>query len=161
MSDSIYVDTYRLGSTRVKPSEDMGNLSRDACAALEAGMSYGQYKAMHPHTGTSEAEEDTQAAKQPEAKWKQVKCKQCGKEFWRPSGRNNKVYCSEKCRWEANQQIKNRKYIPKEPRTYVCAVCGADFKCKRFAKYCSPECYREGQRQNDRRRRKEANDAEE
>lgn len=46
--DNYHGDTYRLCSTRIKPAEGMGNLSRDACAALEAGMSYGKWKAMHP-----------------------------------------------------------------------------------------------------------------
>ena len=45
---------YRLGSTRVKPSDGMDNLSRASCAALKAGMSYGKYMAMHGYTGEPE-----------------------------------------------------------------------------------------------------------
>lgn len=139
-----YGDTYRLCSTRMKPTEGMDRLSRDACAALEAGMSYGKWKAMHPYTGTYEP-----AAEQ-EAKWKQVKCKQCGKEFLRPSGKSNQLYCSEQCRVAANDKARAERR--KKETTYVCIVCGADFKFKRFAKYCCRECYQEGQRQNAKRR---------
>ena len=42
---------YRLGSTRVKPSNGMDNLSRDSCAALEAGMSLWQVESNAPTHG--------------------------------------------------------------------------------------------------------------
>ena len=33
-----------------KPGKKLDRLTRDAIAAQQAGMSYGQWKAMHPHT---------------------------------------------------------------------------------------------------------------
>lgn len=74
-------------------------LSMDSSAALAAGMSYGQYKVLHPHT-------DCEAPK-PKRKRKRkrklrrdapmIKCEVCGLIFESHHGRK---YCSEACSYQ-------------------------------------------------------------
>lgn len=55
---SNYGMETRLASERTKrkKGKKLDRLTRDAIAAQEAGMSYGQYKALHPHTPDEDEE---------------------------------------------------------------------------------------------------------
>ena len=83
----------RTSSRRKKP---LDNLTRDALAAEAAGMSYGNYKAMHPHTGSY-------PAPGPDACRRIITCANCGKEIVVMTRRK---YCSEYCRQEWQQKKK-------------------------------------------------------
>ena len=103
--DNYHGDTYRLCSTRVKPSDGMDRLSRYACAALEAGMSYGKYMAMHGYHLPIQA--DTEAVDAPQGISKI--CPQCGKEF--TNGKiKQKIYCSLECQKAHANSASHRRY---------------------------------------------------
>ena len=72
----------------------MDNLDRDAIAATAVGMSYGAWKAQHPHTNPDRQPEifDVDDIS------KIVRCKYCGKKFIRTS--RYLVVCSDECRAE-------------------------------------------------------------
>jgi len=79
--------------------KNLDNLTKDAIAAEKAGMSYGQWKAQHPHTG------ETQSIFAPtplvEGAPGVVRCGVCGKMFhYCKSGKRK--YCSPECSYEAN-----------------------------------------------------------
>lgn len=80
----------------------MDNLSKDSTAALEAGMSYGQYKALHPHTKHELkpiAERDRP-------------CRWCGNQV--PSYLHlNVKYCSHECAQAAINARSRKKYREK------------------------------------------------
>ena len=103
--DNYYGDTYRLCSTRVKPSNRMDTLSRDACAALEAGMSYGKWKAMHGYRPPIQA--DTKAVDAPQGISKI--CPQCGKTFTQGKIKQ-KIYCSFECQKAHANSAAYRRY---------------------------------------------------
>lgn len=63
----------------------MDNLEKDVISAFRCGMSYGNYKAIHPITKTGEESEPRYS-----------KCKECGKLFYK--SRKSKVFCSDYCR---------------------------------------------------------------
>lgn len=77
-----------------KRRQKMDHLTRDVLAAERAGMSYGQWKAQHPHTGEDEPAE-------PDPDKHVFVCKNCGGRFIRRSGHPIK-YCSEECRYAYN-----------------------------------------------------------
>ena len=60
-------------------------------------MSYGKWKALHPHTEVVEPENPTAG--------KQKRCCICG----RPISGKQKLYCGEDCAYEA-QKIRSREY---------------------------------------------------
>ena len=72
--------------------KEPNNLIQDAAAALAAGMSYGQWKALHPNT----AAEETHDGEMPYG-WKV--CKHCGHRF-RPS-KGGQRYCDSDCQRSA------------------------------------------------------------
>lgn len=77
----------------------MDNLSRDSTAALKAGMSYGMWKALHPHT-KREAEQTAEDERL---------CQRCGKPI--PKGsRKERKYCSDKCKQAADKARYGNKY---------------------------------------------------
>ena len=82
----------------------MDRLTMDSIAAQKAGMSYGKWKAMHPHTGSDYLpDEDVKL------------CVICGKPLPTTrvgSGGKRKKYCSPGCSYEANV-IKNREFYQK------------------------------------------------
>lgn len=84
-------------------------LSLWAAAALEAGMSYGQYVASVPlseRPGFQEPEDVQATDLVPERSDYRV-CPVCGKEFQWVGRRPNQKYCSHGCQMEANR-IQNR-----------------------------------------------------
>jgi hypothetical protein len=75
--------------------KEMDNLAKDAARALAAGMSYGNWKALHPNTKDVVIE-----PKIPE-EWRI--CKHCGKEF-KPRNSRKQVYCEAGCQVAAQQE---------------------------------------------------------
>ena len=76
----------------------MDNTSRDAKAAKDAGMSYGQWKVLHPETAPKKIE------KKP--KYQRV-CPECGAEF--STDRADKRYCGAECATTHNRREFDRK----------------------------------------------------
>lgn len=125
------------------------HLDKDAAAAQQAGLSYGQYKAEHPHTTYPETAEEEAPQER--------RCGICGQRFM-PTTKNAK-YCSSACKDVARNRRKslygrqhyekNKKEKPREEGT--CSICGKPFlKIKITAKYCSPSCQEKGQKQRQR-----------
>lgn len=138
---------------RRKKKKHLDRLTRDAIAAQEAGMSYGQYKALHPHTPDEDEEEETAPLTVDPGK-RVVTCKHCGQIFPVRPRQTNKLYCSDECRTKHSKSQNNaRRKRPKLGKTVSCRICGADFVAGAHNRiYCSMECYAEGQRRRNRER---------
>ena len=80
----------------------MDNLARDCAKALKAGMSYGQWKALHPHT-KREAEQ---------AQEKTKPCHWCGNPL-PESSQPSRKYCCEKCKEAADRKRMRDRYREK------------------------------------------------
>lgn len=94
----------RLGIERTSPrrkKEPLDHLTRDVLAAEAAGMSYGKWKALHPHTGSDPAPE-------PSTGRRIITCANCGKEIVVTTMTRRK-YCSETCRQEYQRQKEKAK----------------------------------------------------
>lgn len=76
--------------------KEMDNLAKDAAAAKAAGMSYGKWKAIHPHTKDKEKQES-------EALEGWLTCKHCGKLF-KPKSGTTQIYCDPWCRQETQRE---------------------------------------------------------
>lgn len=81
-----------------KRKRKMDRLTRDALAAEAAGMSYGKWKALHPHTGEDEPAPITN----PDVR--EIVCLNCGGKFIRRHAHSVK-YCSDDCRHAYNDRI--------------------------------------------------------
>jgi hypothetical protein len=79
----------------------MDNLALDAKMALQAGMSYGRWKATKPVTKEKEKLMDVSGMIKRE-------CKNCGTVFY--TRRHNKTYCTEVCRLDRDRKAQNEKY---------------------------------------------------
>ena len=75
----------------------MDNLALDAKMALQAGMSYGKWKAMNPATKEREKAIDVSGMRK-------MECPNCGITFY--TKRHNKRFCSELCRYEFNNRTR-------------------------------------------------------
>lgn len=86
-----------------KSTGDMDNTSADAVEATRAGLSYGQWKALHPNTkAMREAAKEIRKKEKP---GNEIICKNCGRAFV-PARQGTKVkYCSDECRTEANNRM--------------------------------------------------------
>lgn len=135
-----------------KRKKHLDRLTRDAIAALEAGMTYGQYKALHPHT-PDEDDEKKELEVDPDSVV--ATCEYCGEQFVKPKWKTAKRFCCVTCqnRYNAHKQEKIRKQ-EQNGRTAICVICGATFTVDHACrKYCSTECYAEGQRKRNQERR--------
>ena len=86
----------------------MDQLTRDSIAARKAGMTYGQWKALHPSTKVDAAPVTPEKA-----------CEICGKEIiTRASGCGYQRvrYCSEACAYQAQMERMRRRYHEKKER---------------------------------------------
>jgi hypothetical protein len=72
----------------------MDNTSMDAVLARKAGMSYGQWKILHPETAPKKAER--------KMKYHRI-CPECGAEF--DTNRVDKIYCNPDCARLKNDRI--------------------------------------------------------
>lgn len=141
--------------TRKKKGKKLDRLTRDAIAAQKAGMSYGKYKALHPHTPEEDDETDPAEDADETPKPKPIKlqpnqrrgtCAHCGQPFVMGFKQSNKLYCSPVCRIKHGNGIKSAQRR-KTGVPAVCPVCGAEFITDHQHRvYCSSECYAEGQR---------------
>jgi hypothetical protein len=85
------------------------NLALDVMDARAAGLSYGQYKALHPRTA---AANEPRLAPPPKSQSRRnvvvVSCKTCGQLF--EANQKNKAYCSPACADEGNRR-RNRELV--------------------------------------------------
>ena len=80
----------------------MDRLTMDSIAAQRAGMTYGQWKALHPHTDAVEVPD------------KDVRlCKVCGKPIINMVGGKRRLYCSPECANEAVVERMRARYYKK------------------------------------------------
>lgn len=77
-----------------KKKKEMDNLAKDAARALAAGMSYGNWKALHPNTKDMVDEPAPQG-------W--LICKHCGKPF-KPTNNRKQFYCEAGCQLAAQTE---------------------------------------------------------
>lgn len=92
----------RVGVERTrKRKEPLDRLTRDCLAAEAAGMSYGKYKAQHPHTPDEEDVEPAEPETDPGI-YKHT-CTVCGKVFYHTTKRRFN-YCGDYCRRIAKSQ---------------------------------------------------------
>ena len=94
MFEKVNKGAYRIGS--VKNGQPMDRLSRDSCAAIAAGMSYGKYKAQNPHTEGPDGIENIPKVRVPK------KCEWCRTVIMAKDRRRK--YCSVECMCYANKQ---------------------------------------------------------
>lgn len=89
------------------------NLTLDAMDAEQAGMSYGQYKALHPNTAFANEQrlQDMNKPKQQRIVTRAVYekiCPVCGKKF--TCHNRSRLYCSDRCKeiktWNASKKTK-------------------------------------------------------
>lgn len=87
----------------------MDRLTRDVIAAQRAGVSYGQYKVMHPYTGDAELElpEPEPEIEEPETIAPYRICQHCGGQFSRDNKRGKK-FCSIACQHAARNERRKR-----------------------------------------------------
>ena len=94
MFDKITTASRQVGTE--KSGRPMDRLSRDSCAAIAAGMSYGKYKAQNPHTDGPDGIENIPKVRV------QKKCEWCGTVIMAKDRRRK--YCSVECMRYANKQ---------------------------------------------------------
>ena len=81
----------------------MDNTSRDAMLARKAGMSYGQWKILHPYTKEEEIEPIEQGSV----------CQHCGKTFFPKTNRPQK-YCQFYCQNAAAKKRERERRLQSE-----------------------------------------------
>ena len=150
--------------TRRKKRKPLDRLTRDVLAAEKAGMSYGKYKALHPHTPEEDEQEHPEEEEERPARvpssviarpgQRLCTCAQCGMQFATTAKQTNKRYCSDQCRIKHGNDVRNERRRRNKPgRPAVCPICGTDFVTDFHSRlYCSTECYTEGQRRRARKR---------
>ena len=103
----------RLGSERTRtPRKKLDRLPRDSMAAEAAGMSYGNYKALHPHTPEEDKPAPPKENKPPRI------CRNCGKEI-PADAQKKKIYCDANCQYEYNHRKTKDRKKAKEEETHA------------------------------------------
>lgn len=127
-------------------AKQMDNLSRDSCAALAAGMSYGKYMVMK-ESGKSPMAREENRTNPPETNGQQKRlfCVRCGKPV--PDNTRQRLYCGDECRKLATAERAREKYLKKigvyGPSVNTCPVCGTAFSTTdRRKTFCSPTCFK-------------------
>lgn len=116
----------------------LDHLTLDALAAEAAGMPYGKYKAIHPHTLYEEDQPEKKAPQAAEPEMIGTICARCGKVFYHTRKTASKKYCCEACKEGAYQ---NRKLARLRGCELTCARCGAVIPHgSSRRKYCSKAC---------------------
>lgn len=133
-----------------KNRKKMDRLTRDAIAAQEAGMSYGKWKVLHPHTPDEDDEEEM--AIDPDSVVATCEC--CGEQFVKPRKNKVKRFCSTACQNRHNTKKRKEKARQKAiGRPATCPICGTDFLANyQHRIYCGSECFAEGQRRRSKDR---------
>ena len=115
----------------------LDRLTRDAIAAEKAGMSYGKYKALHPHT----PEEYVDPQKEAQEKVITKACPICGRTFICSKQGTHKKYCSDICYRAADNDRKLGRLAPLQ-----CVWCGGDIpRGSHRTRYCCDDCYHANQ----------------
>ena len=136
----------RLGSERTsKGKKPLDHLTRDVLAAQAAGMSYGQWKALHPYTA---AEDDEPEELTVDPSKRALVCIRCGKTFLASNRQANQKYCGDNCRYQA-QLDRQRQLHPEEHQPRQCRVCGKILPDNHKGIYCSYECRGNAYRKKD------------
>ena len=111
-------------------------LAADAIAAEKAGMSYGKWKTLHPHTPDPEPEKKAvpiHIKGQPVVK----KCLSCGTEFVVAAHNAGRKYCGDTCR-DREAMRRYREAHPLQVRN--CLFCGKEMDAKGNKSFCSNAC---------------------
>lgn len=87
----------------------MDNLARNSILDRKAGMSYGQWKALHPVTSEGKKEK-------PHPRQRDIVCAYCGKTFSTNSKSTIRKYCDDFCRVEMDKQRKREETSIKKKR---------------------------------------------
>lgn len=107
----------------------MDRLTKDSLSASKAGMSYGKWKALHPHTEHEEKDDGTVR-----------RCIVCGKKLYG----HQRFYCGHNCSQNKSYDKKKVKraaeYAAREIVIKRCRICGAEFEYPARRKYCSEKC---------------------
>lgn len=80
----------------------MDNLTMNVIEAHRAGMSYGQWKAKHPHTRDDEPVAEAHIIEKPTT-GRKIPCAWCGREFVAEYSQSK--YCCVHCRIEADRKL--------------------------------------------------------
>lgn len=143
----------QLGSTRTTTNKKpLDHLTQDVLAAQAAGMSYGNWKAMHPHTGGREESEPEELTVDPDKRV--LVCVKCGKTFLASSRSANQKYCSDACRYQ-QQTDRARELHPERYKPRKCQHCGKTLEQSNPGKYCNRECRRREWLKKDRQKNPE------
>lgn len=139
--------------------KELDHLTRDVLAAEQAGMSYGKWKAKHPHTG-----EPDDGFIPPDDGMEERVCAYCGGKFLASKARPAKIYCCEEHRLKNGAEKEKERKKNRPPKEYTgkpatCGVCGGSFVSFRGAKYCCKECYHEAARRMNRERKRKKMEA--
>lgn len=133
----------------MRSKKPMDRLTRDAIAVQKAGMSYGRYKALHPHTG-----EDEPVEHELPGNVREITCAFCGRKFWTDTRHANRLYCDDICQRNAsNRRVAARKQ-GQEEEIRRCAVCGKEIDCYKGKLYCGLACREEANRIRNRERQR-------
>ena len=84
----------------------MDRLAMDSTAAIKAGMSYGKWKALHPHTEIEVPVRKKSGTRR--------RCKVCGEEI--PLHSKGHLYCGDICAYEAQKARMREFYQRKKER---------------------------------------------
>lgn len=125
----------------------MDNLTATILAAQKAGMSYGQYVALHG------VKSKPKRKRKPKYPTPMKKCPECGNEFPAIGHKAVATYCSSECQEAHNRRAANKRYYEKKklertsrptpPPNMFCPECGKEFSPvgrKHNVVYCTPEC---------------------
>lgn len=142
---SKYDKLTALGNERPrKRKKRLDRLTRDAIAAQKAGMTYGKYKALHPHT--PDEDDEVEALERVTPGGTTGTCENCGATFDKKRY-SRKRYCCDACRVTAHGK-KTRETRARPGKPTLCRICGKEFLADyQHRVYCGKECYAEGQRQ--------------
>lgn len=110
-------------------------LAADAIAAEKAGMSYGKWKTLHPHTPDPAPEKTVPVHIKGQAVTK--KCLSCGSEFVVPAHNAGRKYCGDTCR---DREAKRRYRATHPLQVRKCLFCGKEIDAKGGKQFCDARC---------------------
>lgn len=135
-----------------KHKKPMDNLTRDVLAAQAAGMSYGNWKALHQHTGGRYESEPQELAV--DSNKRAMVCVKCGKTFYVEPKQTNTKYCSDACKYQ-QQLDRMRELHPQRFKPRYCKVCGKELERENKGIFCSNACRQKNWRKRDQEKNPE------
>lgn len=125
-------------------AKTMDNLTRDSCAALAAGMSYGKYMAAK-HAAPQLPAKELPGVNPTELTGQQARpfCVRCGNPI--PLKSRQRLYCGDACRKLGTSERAREKYLIRTgsqgPKLSTCPVCGKEYMMTDLRRTtCSPIC---------------------